>query len=223
MRFTCNGQQIDCAPAHLVVAGWTGRDAAAVQHHIDELAALGVAPPSTVPLFYRCAPSLLTQAPRVAMLGTDSSGEAEPLVLVAQNGQRYLGLGSDHTDRKLETVSVAASKQLCAKPVAQELWLWEEVAGHLDLIEVTCDIHEGGDWLGYQRGTLAGIRPLDALIAGAGLEALARDGGAAMLCGTFAALGGVRPSARIRMRMHDPVRDRRISLGYEVEALAVVA
>ncbi len=29
---------------HAVVAGYTGRDPKAVQHHIDELAAIGVAP-----------------------------------------------------------------------------------------------------------------------------------------------------------------------------------
>ncbi|MRX49688.1 DUF2848 domain-containing protein [Paracoccus sp. S-4012] len=222
MRFTCNGAAVDCDPAHLVVAGWTGRDEAAVRHHIDELAELGVAPPSTVPLYYRCAPWLLTQGPRVAVLGTDSSGEAEPLVLIA-NGRRYLGLGSDHTDRKLEAVSVAASKQICPKPVAAQLWHWEEVAEHIDRIEITSEIFEGGAWVPYQSGTIGAIRPLEGLIAGVGLEALARDGGAAMLCGTFAAQGGVRPAARIRMVMRDPVRDRSISLEYEAEALEVVA
>ena len=35
----------------LIIAGWTGRDAAAVQHHIEELQALGVKPPATVPTF----------------------------------------------------------------------------------------------------------------------------------------------------------------------------
>lgn len=45
-----------------IVAGWTGRDRAAVDHHIAELADLGVAPPSEVPLFYRVSQSLFTQA-----------------------------------------------------------------------------------------------------------------------------------------------------------------
>ena len=43
----------------LIMAGWTGRDATAVEHHVAELAALGVAPPSAVPLFYRMDPALL--------------------------------------------------------------------------------------------------------------------------------------------------------------------
>ena len=35
--------------SHLIVAGWTGRDRAKVQHHIEELALLGVPAPSTTP------------------------------------------------------------------------------------------------------------------------------------------------------------------------------
>ena len=36
-----------------VVAGWTGRDPAAVEKHIKELEALGVKRPATTPIFYR--------------------------------------------------------------------------------------------------------------------------------------------------------------------------
>ena len=43
----------------LVIAGWTGRDVAALNHHIEELKAIGVQPPSKVPLYYRVAASLL--------------------------------------------------------------------------------------------------------------------------------------------------------------------
>ena len=38
-----------------IVAGWAGRDLAAIEHHIEELAALGVPRPSAVPLYYRIA------------------------------------------------------------------------------------------------------------------------------------------------------------------------
>ena len=33
-----------------VIAGWTGRDTAGLQHRIDDLKALGVKPASSVPL-----------------------------------------------------------------------------------------------------------------------------------------------------------------------------
>src|SRR5579862_2224452 len=44
----------------LVIAGWTGRDRAAVLAHIRELELLGVRPPRTTPIFYRAAATLLT-------------------------------------------------------------------------------------------------------------------------------------------------------------------
>ena len=44
----------------LIVAGWTGRDRAAVEKHIRELEELGVKPPSTTPVYYRVAASRVT-------------------------------------------------------------------------------------------------------------------------------------------------------------------
>ena len=100
----------------LVIAGWAGRDEAAIKHHIEELAAVGVPPPSSVPVFYRVSAANLTQSSRLVVLGPDSSGEVEP-VLVALADGLWVGVGSDHTDRKAETIGIALSKQLCGKPV----------------------------------------------------------------------------------------------------------
>src|SRR6478752_6414465 len=43
----------------LVIAGWTGRDEAALRKHIRELEEIGVKPPKTTPIFYRvrCPPA----------------------------------------------------------------------------------------------------------------------------------------------------------------------
>lgn len=222
MRFTCNGQWLDLELSHLVVAGWTGRDQAAIQHHIDELAAIGVTPPSTTPLFYRAASALLTQSPRIEVVGTGSSGEVEPLVVQA-GGRQWLGLGSDHTDRTLEAHSVALSKQICAKPCAAQLWEWDSVADRLDQIVLESWIDEDGAWVPYQQGSLSAIRPLSDLIAAASLDDLAGDGAVAMMCGTFGAKGGVRPASRFRMAMSDPTTGRRISHEYTTVTLAEVA
>jgi len=206
----------------LIVAGWTGRDAAAVQHHIDELAALGVPAPSRVPLYYRCAPGLLTMAETVPVLGDQTSGEAEPLVIRAPDGGLWLGLGSDHTDRGLEAHSVAHSKQACTKPVAGGLWRFDDLADRLDGLELEADIRDddGQDWTPYQRGTLAAIRPLADLIAAAP-DGLAP--GAAMLCGTLPAIGGVRPARQFRARLHDTRNGRSLTLSYRVDVLPVIA
>lgn len=200
-----------------VVAGWTGRNLAAVQHHIDELAELGIAPPSEVPLYYRASNTLLTLDDRIQVLGNETSGEVEPL-LIRSGGVTYFGLASDHTDRKLEAYSVAASKQICAKPVASELWNFDDISDHLDDITLKCWIEEGGQDVLYQEGTLAQIRPLSELCNGAGFTE-----GTAMLCGTFAAIGGVRPASRYQMEASDPHTGKSISLSYSVSTLRVVS
>lgn len=217
MQFNTEDGPRQITPRRLIIAGWTGRDTAAVHHHIDELALLGVAPPTQTPLYYRVSGDLLTQAPKIEVLGQESSGEAEPM-LIALDDRHYLGLGSDHTDRGLEAHSVAASKQACAKPCAADLWELGPLFGHCDAITIRSWIREDGSWTLYQQGSLAQILPLQTLRAESGLET-----GDVMFCGTFAALGGVRPAQEFRAEMHDPVRDRTMSLAYRAAPLPVIS
>lgn len=221
-RHTRSGSQAaSFAPDHLVIAGWAARDEAAVRHHIDELAAIGVPPPSSVPLFYRGAASLLTQAERVEFLGPDSSGEIEP-VIVAMNDGLWLTIGSDHTDRKAEAQGVALSKQLCAKPVAKDLWRLDEVVAHWDELQLRAHAIIDGQRVLYQDGKLATLRPPSDLMsryaAGGQLAA-----GTVMFGGTLGAIGGVRPSSRFEMELIDPVLNRSIRHAYDVVELPVVS
>jgi hypothetical protein len=215
------------APGQLVIAGWTGRDADAIRHHIDELAAVGVPPPSTVPLYYRASAQMLTQADVIEALGPDSSGEAEP-VLMRADGQWWLTVGSDHTDRRVETYSVAVSKQMCAKPIARAAWRWDDVAAYQDEIELGSRILEDGRWVDYQRGTLASIRPLAQLLASGPLASHPDPAGAFQFCGTLGAIpnaqgAGIRAAAEMEIRLHDPRRRRSIVHRYAVRVLPVIA
>jgi hypothetical protein len=214
-------------PQQLVIAGWTGRDADAIRHHIEELAAVGVPPPSTVPLYYRAGAQSLTQAGTIEALGPDSSGEAEPVLFHAE-GQWWLTVGSDHTDRRVETYSVAVSKQMCAKPIARAAWRWDDVAGYQDEIELGSRILEDGRWVDYQRGSLATIRPLAQLLAGGPLASRPAAQGAFQFCGTLGAIPnaqglGIRAASAMEIRLHDPRRRRSIVHRYEVRVLPVVA
>lgn len=112
------GETVTLSSFGLVVAGYTGRDTAAVQHHIDELAAQGIAPPERVPMFYPVAADMATQEEVCVVPSSLTAGEAEP-VLVRAAGRLFLGVGSDHTDRELERVSVARSKEACVKPLSR--------------------------------------------------------------------------------------------------------
>jgi hypothetical protein len=207
----------------VVIAGWTARDRAAVDHHIEELAALGVPPPSEVPLFYRVAASLLTQGDRIEVLGGETSGEVEP-VLLDDGEALWLGLGSDHTDRGLERVSVAASKQVCPKVVAPRLWRLDAVASRLDTLELSSWVDEGQGPVLYQEGTLAAIRPLAELVEASPFGRGRRLApGTLMMCGTLGAKGGVRPARHLRMALRDPATGQSITHGYEAVPLPVVA
>jgi hypothetical protein len=215
---------VEIEPKQLVIAGWTGRDRAAIDYHIEELAAIGVPRPSSVPLYYRVAAALLTQAAQIDVLGPGSSGEVEP-VLVRARGRWWLTVGSDHTDRDAERAGVALSKQLCAKPVASSAWDWQSVAARADTIGLRSEIFEHGRWVRYQDGTLASIRPLEQLIAGLPADAPVADG-LVLFCGTLGALPdtsgrAVRPAARIRLHLIDG--DHKLTHEYATIALPQVA
>ncbi|MGE8656598.1 MAG: DUF2848 domain-containing protein [Achromobacter sp.] len=206
----------------LIVAGWAGRDMAAIEHHIEELAAIGVPRPTSVPLYYRIADNQLTQAERVQAVGADSSGEVETFVFTA-GGEMYVSIASDHTDRKLETVSVAMSKQVCVKPVATSAWRLADVADYWDELVIRSYIVENGAQVLYQEGPLASLRTPQDLIAGYTGGAPMLPEGAGMTCGTVGAIGGIRPAAEFTMELYDPRRQRSLRHRYHVEILPVVA
>lgn len=204
----------------LVIAGWAGRDAAAVQHHIEELAAIGVPPPSSVPVYYRAAAANLTQAPVLEVLGPDSSGEVEPVLLSLADGL-WLGVGSDHTDRKAEATGIALSKQLCGKPIGHGLWRFEEVEQHWDSLLLRAIATIDGTEVLYQEGALAALRhPRDLMARRPGGPAL--PPGTLMFCGTLGAIGGIRPARRFAMELHDPVLGRSMRHAYDIIDLPVI-
>ncbi|MEP9347853.1 DUF2848 domain-containing protein [Xanthobacter sp. KR7-225] len=201
-----------------VIAGWTGRDKVALEKHIKELEELGVPRPASTPIYYRVAAARLTTADAIESTGPDSSGEVEFMILKA-GGRRFLGIGSDHTDRKVETYNITVSKQMCDKPVAAELWALDEVLPHWDRLVLRAFAVIGGARTLYQEGSVAAmLPPLDIL---AGYDG-PFDAGAAMFCGTLAAHGGIRPADRFEFEIEDPVLGRAIRHGYDVTVLPVL-
>ena len=147
-----------------VIAGWTGRDPVARDKHIAELEAIGIARPATTPIYYRVAARRLTTADSIEVSGGETSGEVE-FVLIGWQGRIFVGVGSDHTDRKVESYSVTVSKQMCDKPIASVLWELEDVAGHWDRMILRAFAWIDGARVLYQEGTLDAMLPVDELIA----------------------------------------------------------
>lgn len=205
----------------LIVAGWTGRDEAALRHHIEELASIGVPRPSSVPVFYRISSLNLVQTERIEVLGPNTSGEVEPVIVALEDGL-WLGLGSDHTDRKAETIGIAVSKQLCAKPIAKVLWRFDEVANHWDDLIIRAFATIDGTRVMYQEGRLSAMRQPPDLIARVEPKA-ALTSGTVMFCGTIGAIGGIRPATRFEMILEDPILGRTIEYAYDIDALPIVS
>jgi hypothetical protein len=203
-----------------VIAGWTGRDPVARDKHIAELEAIGIARPATTPIYYRVSACRITTADSIEVSGGNSSGEVE-FVLIGWQGRIFVGLGSDHTDRKVETYSVTVSKQMCDKPIADELWELEDVIDHWDRMILRSFAWINGERVLYQEGALDAMLPVKELIE----RQFGKSGlpdGCAMFGGTFAAKGGIRPASRFEYELEDPVLKRSIRHGYDVIELPIL-
>lgn len=198
-------------PEQLIIAGWTGRDEAALKKHIRELEEIGVKPPKTTPIFYRVSRDLFCHSNEIQVSGPDTSGEVE-FVLVSKDNDLFVALGSDHTDRKAETIGVSLSKQLCHKPVTTQMWRYDEVKPHWEKLV----LRSWADGELYQEGPVTAMRSPEDLLGRYPLKS-----GWAMFCGTLAAKGGIRPAARFRMELEDPVLKRRLAHEYSITVLPV--
>ena len=214
---TSNGElALDAEIDHLIIAGWTGRDQAAVLAHIRELELLGVRPPKTTPIFYRAACALLTTQSAIQVSGDASSGEAEVVMLILPDGE-WIAVGSDHTDRELEKTGVTFSKQLCAKPLGRRIWRFEDVADHWDELILRSYATRGGQRRLYQEAPVSRLRhPKDLLGAIGPLAA-----GTAMFCGTVPVKGEIGWADEFEVELEDPVLRRGLSHRYTVSALPV--
>ncbi|MFI1379876.1 DUF2848 family protein [Embleya sp. NPDC020886] len=155
-------EQLEISQPRLIVAGYTAGDEAAATRHIEELAAIGIPAPATVPAFQDLDPALLTAAETIEVNGAGTSGEVEP-VIIRHDGRFFLAVGSDHTDREVERVDIAAAKAACPKPVgAAVVELGPDLAG------VDWESLVARSWVDgrlYQEGPLSVLRrPADPVV-----------------------------------------------------------
>lgn len=136
-----------------MLVGYAGRDQAAVQAHVDELAAHGVPAPREVPAVWEVPVSLLCSDSVVKVNGTATSGEAEPVLLLRDDGA-FVAVGSDHTDRDLERTDMDAAKAACPKLVSRDVWPLASVRDEWDAIELRSEVLVEGEWRPYQRAVL---------------------------------------------------------------------
>ena len=217
MRLSIDGVERAFAPEVLVVIGYAGRDRAAVEHHIDELAALGVPRPASIPLFMVFPPRLISQALSITVAGSESSGEAE-IVVVVDGDEVFVTVGSDHTDRALEAVDIVASKGVCPKPVARSAWTAAAVGDRWEDLRLSSRIDGGAV---YQDGSAAAnVPPLELVAA---IEwGDRRPGCFVAFTGTVPVIGDIRPSSSFHAELSGPGLQP-VGLSYWVEEVPELA
>ncbi len=138
----------------MVNAGFTGRDQAEVRHHLDELSAKGIEVPETTPTLYPVIPSALTSETSIEVYEEETSGEIEYVLFVKDDQNIYIGIGSDHTDRKLEELDIPRAKQITPNLISPVVWELSDVVDHWDDLSMECSIKKGADTILYQKGSL---------------------------------------------------------------------
>ncbi|MGW6277637.1 DUF2848 domain-containing protein [Kribbella sp. NPDC055071] len=197
-------------------AGYAGRDTAQVQHHVDELAELGVPAPQRVPTLYPLSATLVSRPAVVQVAHAQTSGEAE-WALVATTDDYLLTVACDHTDRALEVHGVAWSKQSAPDVLGDVAWRLSEVEDELDRFRLKAWVRHGADEELIQDGTLAQLLPPSYWIKELG-DRLAP--GTVLLSGTIPMIAGVDQFGDgWRVELADP-RGVVSRIEYRVEQLA---
>ncbi|SPU38766.1 Protein of uncharacterised function (DUF2848) [Lysinibacillus capsici] len=218
MNIIVSGKSMEATPKRLLIAGYTGKDQASVKKHIDELREIGVPAPPQVPMIYDVSTNLLTTSPSISVVQESSSGEAE-VVIMNVKGKWYVGLGSDHTDRELEKLSIQKSKQVCSKPISTQFWLLDDIESRWDDIEMRSWMIVNGEKKEYQTGTLGEFlhpKELIKIITERGYYS--ED--LMVFCGTLPIVTGeFIYGDGFSAELYDALTDRKIQLDYKVHIL----
>ena len=142
-------------------------------------------------------------------------------MLIGWQGRIFVGCGSDHTDRKVESLQRHGLQADVRQAVASVLWELEDVIAHWDRMILRSWAMIDGARVLYQEGTLDAMLPVKDLIE-RGFGGKGLPDGCAMFGGTFAAKGGIRPADRFEFELEDPVLKRKISHGYDVITMPVL-
>jgi 2-keto-4-pentenoate hydratase/2-oxohepta-3-ene-1,7-dioic acid hydratase in catechol pathway len=199
--------------------GYAGRDTEQVQHHVDELAALGVPAPSRVPTLYPLSATQVSQADAVQVPHRRTSGEAEWALVVGDGpDDLLLTVACDHTDRDLEVHGVAWSKQAAPDFLGDVAWRLQDVADQLDDFTLRAWVRHGDTEQLIQDGTLAQLLPPAYWVQALSEQGLLRPG-TVLLSGTIPMVAGVDQFADgWRVEMTDP-QGRTSRIAYQVEQL----
>lgn len=211
---------VSFAVSRMVNAGYTSRDQRALRRHIDELRQKGIPAPSSIPTLYPVASYLILTGGTVEVVDERNSGEAE-FVLLVKGKELLVAVGSDHTDRNLESTSIIKAKQMCPNVMSPTVWRFEELEDHWDELILRSWVTKDGKRILYQEGKVSELMsPHDLLsfvkskLVDECMENLV------IFSGTIPTIGGeIISGERFEAQLYDPVADRSLWCKYDVKML----
>lgn len=200
----------------LLVVGFAGKDIEKTMEHIHELEAEGIKCPRKVPVLYQCERQILTDKDEIEVIGDKTSGEVEYLILV-KDSKIYIGVGSDHTDREMEAVSIHKSKQVCLKPYAKDFWDYEEIKDHFDDIKLVSSQVVDGKTVEYQCGVTSDLLPMQHIMDELKTEVDINN--SLIYTGTVPLKDGFKFGQEFSCKLVDEKLGREICLSYKVKVI----
>jgi hypothetical protein len=128
-------------------------------------------------------------------------------------------VGSDHTDRDVETKSIPGSKQMYAKVLARECWPYADVKDHWDRLILRCWVTKGTQRTLYQEDPLAAILGPQEVLEKMPDLGEGKDEGVVFFSGTIATKSGLVYADSYELEIEDPVLKRSIRHSYRARVL----
>lgn len=216
-EFNVNGELVRVEVNRVINAGYSGRDEAAVQAHIDEMVEEGLDAPDEVPITFELAPyTTLVEPGEVTVVGEHTTGEAEYGLVIAGD-ETLVVAASDQTDRKLELNGIQLSKQIAPNVLSRRAWRLPTVREHWDDIELRAWNDRDGQRTLYQDAPLEDLLPPEEILALVTERYGDIQGGTVILSGTIATVSGeLEGGDRFIVELTDPIRNRELTLRYGV-------
>lgn len=212
-----DGSTVTVEPTTVLNAGYAGRNQDEVAAHIAELAELGVPAPSVIPALYPVSPYLAQQTEVVHTQHDRTSGEAEWALVITDDEDVLLTVACDHTDRTLETHSVAWSKNAAPDVLGTKAWRLTDIADRID--EITLNAWVGSDETLIQSGSLADLLGPDYWLGVLRKRGLFRPG-TVLLSGTITMLPDVDQFADAwKVELSDPTTGLKSTCQYRTKPM----
>jgi hypothetical protein len=158
---------------------------------------------------------LLTTDNQVTVINDLTSGEVE-YVLLCSGNEIWVTVGSDHTDRDVETKSIPGSKQMYAKCLPPECWPYPDVREHWDKLILRCWVTKATARTLYQEALLSEILGPQELMEKMPCEGIDKKEGLVLFSGTIPTKGGLIFGDSYELELEDPVLNRAIRHSYRV-------